>query len=116
VGLPGFLVGGVVLSGFFSLIGRGISAAVENDVARVVLASVAAGIMLALAWIALYAASIARRRIRLTTQQPVSVLYDVLGAAGNPPRDRSYQFAALAIFFMLLAALAIPVVVSVFVA
>lgn len=115
VALPGFLLGGVVLSGLFSLIGRGVSAAVENDVARIVLAIVAAAMMLALAWVALYAASIARRRIRLTTQQPVSVLYAVVGAAGDPPRDRSYQFAVLAIIFMLLAVLAIPVVVSVFV-
>ncbi|MDF2732922.1 MAG: hypothetical protein K0S92_1555 [Desertimonas sp.] len=115
VALPGFLLGGVVLSGLFSVIGRGMSAAVENHVARIVLAVVAAVILLGLSWVAIYAASIARRRIRLTTQQPVGVLYDVIGAAGNPPRDRSYQFAVLAIIFMLLAVLAIPVVVSVFV-
>jgi hypothetical protein len=115
VALPGFLLGGVVLSGLFSLIGRGMSAAVENHAARIVLAIVTAVILLALSWVAIYAASIARRRIRLTTQQPVGVLYDVIGAAGNPPRDRSYQFAVLAIIFMLLAVLAIPVVVSVFV-
>ena len=115
IGLPGFLLGGAVLSGLFSLIGRGISAAVENGAARIVLALLAAGILLGLSWVAIKAASIARRRIQLTIEQPARVLYDVIGAAGDPPRDRSYSFAVLAIVFLLLAALAIPVVVSVFV-
>jgi hypothetical protein len=115
VGLPGFLVGGAVLSGLFSLIGRGVSAAVGNGVVRIVLALLAAGILLGLSWVAIKAASIARRRIQLTIEQPARVLYDVIGAAGDPPRDRSYSFAVLAIVFLLLAALAIPVVVSVFV-
>ena len=70
--------------------------------------------MLGLSWVAIYAASVARRRIRLTTEQPVQVLYDVIGAAGSPPRDQSYVFAVVAIMLLLLAALAIPVVVSVF--
>lgn len=115
IGLPGFLVGGAVLSGLFSLIGRGMSAAVENHAARIVLALLAAGLLLGLSWVAIKAASIARRRIQLSIEQPVRVLYDVIGAAGDPPRDRSYSFAVLAIIFLLLAALAIPVVVSVFV-
>jgi hypothetical protein len=113
IGLPGFIVGGAVLSGLFSLIGRGISAAVENRAARIVLALLAAGVLLGLSWVAIKAASIARRRIQLATEQPARVLYDAVGAAGHPPRDRSYHFAVLAIVFLLLAALAIPVIVSV---
>ena len=115
IGLPGFLVGGAVLSGLFSLIGRGMSAAVENRAAWIAPALLAAGILLGLSWVAIKAASIARRRIQLTIEQPARVLYDVIGAAGDPPRDRSYSFAVLAIVFLLLAALAIPVVVSVLV-
>jgi len=113
IGLPGFLLGGAVLSGLFSLIGRGISAAIDNSAARVVLALLAAAILLGLSWVAIKAASIASRRIQLTIEQPARVLYDVIGAAGNPPRDSSYTFAVLAIVFLLLAALAIPVVVSI---
>jgi len=115
VGLPGFLVGGVVLSGLFSLIGRGTTAAIGNRVARIVLTLLVVAILLGLSWVALKAASIARKRIRLSTEQPARVLYGVIGAAGNPPHDRSYQFAVLAIIFLVLAVLAIPVVVSVFI-
>lgn len=115
VGLPGFLVGGVVLSGLFSLIGRGMDAAIGNRIARIVLALLIVAILLGLSWVAIKAASIARKRIRLSTEQPARVLYDVVGAAGNPPHDRSYQFAVLAIIFLVLAVLAVPLVVSVFV-
>jgi hypothetical protein len=115
VGLPGFLIGGAALSGLFSVIGRGLSSAFQNEISRIALGIAIGLVMLGLSWVALYAASVARRRIRLTTQQPVQALYDVIGAAGSPPRDQSYLFAVVAIVLLLLAALAIPIVVSVFV-
>ena len=89
--------------------------ALATDLAfsRVQLGIVLGALLLGLSWVALYAASIARRRIRLTTDQPIKVLYDVIGAAGDPPRDQSYLFALVAIVLLMLAALAIPVVVSV---
>lgn len=113
VGVPGFLLGGAVLSGLFSLIGNLISRLVEDTVGRIILGVVLGGLLLGLSWVALFAASIARRRIRLTTQQPVQVLYDVIGAAGEPPKDHSYKFAVIAIVLLVLASLAIPVAVSV---
>jgi hypothetical protein len=114
IGIPGFLIGGAALSGLFSVIGKALSAAIEDETGRIALGVALGLVMLGLSWVALYAASVARRRIRLTTQQPVQVLYDVIGAAGKPPHDQSYLFALLAIVLLLLAALAIPVVVSVF--
>jgi hypothetical protein len=114
IGVPGFLIGGAALSGLFSVIGKGLSAAIEDETGRIALGIALGLVMLGLSWVALYAASIARRRIRLTTEQPVQVLYDVIGAAGKPPHDQSYLFALLAIVLLLLAALAIPVIVSVF--
>jgi hypothetical protein len=114
IGVPGFLLGGAVLSGLFSAIADATSSAFESTVSRIVLGALIGLLMLGLSWVALYAASIARRRIRLTTQQPIKVLYDVIGAAGDPPRDRSYHFAIVAIVLLALAALAIPIAVSVF--
>ena len=113
VGVPGFLLGGAVLSGLFSVIGKGLSSVIESSPGRISLGVVVGALMLCLSWVALYAASIARRRIRLTTDQPIRVLYDVIGAAGDPPRDQSYLFALIAIVLLVLAALAIPIVVSV---
>ena len=114
VGVPGFLLGGAALSGVFSLIGKGLSSAIEDGTGRLILGIVVGTVMLSLSWVAIYAASIARRRIRLTTQQPVQALWDTLGAAGDPPRDHSYHFALIALILLALSALAVPLVVSAF--
>jgi hypothetical protein len=113
VGVPGFLLGGAVLSGLFSLIGSALSRAIEDTAGRVALGLVAGTMLLALSWIALYGASIARRRIRLTTEQPVAALWDVVGAAGKPRQDQSFLFASIAIVLLVLASIAVPVIVSV---
>jgi len=111
IGIPGFLLGGAALSGLFSALGGAITQLVGDRTGRIAL-SVAGGlVLLGLSWVALYAASIARRRIRLTTQQPVQALWDTIGAAGDPPRDHSYQFALVAIVLLVLASIAVPIIV-----
>jgi hypothetical protein len=114
VGVPGFLLGGAALSGVFSLVAEALSSAVKDDSGRIILGVATAALMLGLSWVAIYAASIARRRIRLTTQQPIQALWDTIGAAGDPPRDHSYQFALIALILLALAALAVPLIVSAF--
>ena len=114
IGVPGFLLGGAALSGVFSLVAEALSSAVKDDRGRIILGIATASLMLGLSWVAIYAASIARRRIRLTTQQPIQVLWDTIGAAGDPPRDHSYQFALIALILLALAALAVPLIVSAF--
>jgi len=114
VGVPSFLIGGAALSGLFSLIANGLTSAIDDSTGRIVLGVVTAVLMLSLSWVAIYAASIARRRIRLTTEQPMRALWDTIGAAGDPPRDHSYTFALVALILLALAALAIPLVVSAF--
>lgn len=111
LGLPTFLLGGAFLSSVFSLLGRAVGAvfgeggAVPLQVGVVVLI---VAVLLALAWVILYAAAVSRRRIRLTVDQPLRALYDTIGACGDPPRDRSYDFALYALIFLLLAALVVP--------
>lgn len=112
IGVPGFLLGGAVLSGLFSLIAQGITAAIGSSTARIVVGVVAFVLLSGLSWVALFAAGVARRRIRLSTDQPMKVLWEVVGAAGNPPRDHSFKFAVIAIVLLLLAVAAIPIVVS----
>lgn len=114
VGVPGFLLGGAALSGVFSLVAEALSSAIEDDRGRIILGVATAALMLSLSWVAIYAASIARRRIRLTTEQPMRALWDTIGAAGDPPRDHSYTFALIALILLALAALAVPLIVSAF--
>ena len=61
-----------------------------------------------LAWAALYSAGVARRRIRLSTDQPMKALWETIGACGNPPKDSSYDFATYAIILLTLAWVLVP--------
>ena len=55
-----------------------------------------------------YAAGVARRRIRLSTDQAIKALYETIGACGNPPKDDSYNFAIYAIVLLALAWILVP--------
>lgn len=65
-----------------------------------------------LAWVALYAAGVARRRIRLSTDQQIRALWEAVGAAGDPPRDESYNFAVYAIVLLIVAAIVVPAAIG----
>ncbi|BAN01699.1 DUF4199 domain-containing protein [Ilumatobacter coccineus] len=108
VGVPTFLLGGAILSTILSTIVSLISAALDTTLGVVIAGVVVVLLLGSLSWAALYAAAVARRRIRLTTDQPIQALYDTIGAAGDPPRDQSYNFAVIAIVLLVLAVVVIP--------
>jgi hypothetical protein len=109
LGLPTFLLGGAFLSGVFGGLQSLIRAAFGNAVLTVILALLFGLLLAGLSWTVIYAAATARRRIRTAVDQPLRALYETIGAAGNPPRDQSIQFAVIALVFTVLAAVVIPV-------
>lgn len=111
LGLPTFLLGGAFLSGIISGLVNLIRAALGNRVLVVIVALVTVMVLGALAWVALYAAGVARRRIRLSTDQPITALYETIGAAGKPPQDESYNFAVYAIALLVVAAVVVPLAI-----
>ena len=108
LGLPTFLLGGAIISTIFSGIQAFIRWAFSDTTGSVILAAVLAVVFGALAWAALYAAGVARRRIRLSTDQPIRALWETIGACGNPPKDSSYDFAVYAIVLLTLTWLLVP--------
>jgi hypothetical protein len=108
LGAPTFLLGGAILSTITTLFDRAWTAAISNTIGRVVGAAVLGVLFAGLGWCALYSASIARRRIRLSTDQAMRALWETIGACGNPPKDESYDFAVYAIVLLVLAWIAIP--------
>jgi hypothetical protein len=108
LGLPTFLLGGAFFSGIASAIGGAVTSLLSNKVGIVVLALVAGLLFAALAWVVLFSAGVARRRIRMSLDQPLKALYETIGACGNPPRDQSYDFALYAIVFTVLAWVVVP--------
>ena len=63
----------------------------------------------AASWIVVRGAATARHRIRLTTHRPISALYETIGRCGNPPGDQSTVFIVIALILGVVAALALPV-------
>ncbi|MEY4173617.1 MAG: hypothetical protein RI900_782 [Actinomycetota bacterium] len=109
LGLPTFLLGGAAISSIVSALQRLLDWAFKPGV-EIILFAVSAGmVFVGLAWAALYSAGVARQRIRLSTEQPMKALWETIGAAGNPPRDGSYNFAVYAIVFLALAWILVPV-------
>ncbi len=111
LGLPTFLLGGAVLSSIVSGLRALSDWALARVPALVVFAVVLAIVFAGLAWAALYAAGVARRRIRLSTDQPMKALWETVGAAGNPPKDGSYDFAVYAIILLVLLWVMIPLTI-----
>jgi len=116
LGLPTFLLGGAILSSIISGVRALIDWAFGGVVQGVVLAGVGGLVFGFLAWAALYSAGIARRRIRLCTDQPMRALWETIGAAGNPPKDSSYDFAVYAIVLLVLAWVLVPLAIWLMVA
>jgi hypothetical protein len=81
----------------------------ENQYAVVGVAAVIVGVLACLAWVALFSAAVARRRINLSTDQPVNALWSTIGAGGKPPRDESFNFALYAIALLILASIIVPI-------
>jgi hypothetical protein len=108
LGVPTFLLGGAILSSVVSGLRIFFTWAISGVVGVIVLTLVLAVVFAGLAWAALYAAGVARRRIRLSTEQPIKALFETIGACGNPPKDDSYTFAIYAIVLLVLAWILIP--------
>ena len=109
LGLPTFLLGGAFISSVVGALGNAVRNAVHSRIG-VIAFTVAAGLVLAaLSWVVLFSAGVARRRIRLSMDEPLKALYETIGACGNPPRDESTSFAVYALIFLVVAWIVIPV-------
>lgn len=111
LGLPTFLVGGAALSGITSGLSNIASSALQSLLGKIVFGVIVTLLLLASAWVVLYAAAVSRRRIRTSTDQSIKALYETIGACGDPPRDQSYNFAIYAIVLLTLAWIVVPVVI-----
>ena len=111
LGLPAFLLGGAILSTVISTVRAFVIWALSGVVGIIVFTVVLLLVFASLAWAALNGAGVARRRIRLSTEQPVKALYETVGACGKPPSDDSYTFAVYAIILLVLAWILVPAAV-----
>jgi len=107
-GLPAFLVGGAAVSAASSTL-REITG---SRLVLLVVAAVTVALAIAAFWCVITAAAIARRRTRIALDAPLRALYATIGAAGDPPRDRSREFVVYAVLLLALAWIVLPVAVT----
>ena len=111
LGRPTFLLGGAALTSIASGLQSLTRSAMDSTLGVSILGFIAVFVLGALSWVALYSAGVARRRIRLSTDQPMKALWETIGAAGRPPRDESYNFAVYAIILLVLAWIVVPLAI-----
>ena len=107
-GLPAFLVGGAALS----VVSSSIQEVTRSRLVLLVVAGVTAALAVAAFWCVINAAAIARRRTRIALDAPLRALYATIGAAGDPPRDRSRDFVVYAVLLLALAWVVVPVALT----
>ncbi len=91
LGLPSFVVGGVLVPIVLALVRLIQSLSLTQWWASTLVAVVGALVVLLVSAVVLRGAAMASRRIRLATRAPLQALWDALGSAGNPPRDQSLK-------------------------
>ena len=108
LGLPTFIFGGAIFTSLASGLRSLSELALGNSIGLAGFAAVLVAIFLLLSWLALYSSGIARKRIKISIDQPIKALYETIGFAGKPPRDESGNFAVFAIIFLALSWLIVP--------
>jgi len=111
-GLPTFLLGGAVVSSVAGALGATIRTITSSQILIAISSLISLVIILGGAWTILRGTAVARKRIRMTTDQPMSNLYQVLGNCGQPPRDQSKIFAIIALLLMIIAWVIVPLALA----
>jgi len=106
--LPVFLLSGAFLSGVLSVAQRALEPAFGNLLLSALLGVAVAVVLAGIAGTVLLAASVSRLRLRMTLARPLANLYRTLGSAGEPPEDRCFAVAILALAFFAVAAIVVP--------
>jgi hypothetical protein len=103
-GLPAFLVGGAA----FSLVSSTVQEVTGSRWVLLVVAAVTAALAVAAFWCVVSAAGVARRRTRIALDAPLRALFETIGAAGDPPRDKSRDFVVYAVLLLAVAGVVVP--------
>ena len=107
--LPTALAGGAAASSLAQAFRGAGSAAFGSRGGLIVGGLVAFVLLVAVSWLVLHGAAIARRRIRLSLDRPLGALWETVGWCGKPPKDNARTFAAVAIAITVVGWLVIPI-------
>jgi hypothetical protein len=113
IGLPTFVIGGVLVPVTLSVLNISSKIAVGSWPAAVAAGVVSALIVVAISWVLLRGAAMASRRIRLAAERPIEAVWRAVGNCGKPPEDQSRRIATVGIVLSIAAWIVIPVIVGI---
>jgi hypothetical protein len=113
IGLPTFVIGGVLVPIGLSILNLSSRIAVKTWPAAIVAGLVSALIVVGIAWVLLRGSAMASRRIRLAAEQPMAAVWRVVGSCGEPPEHQSRKLATIGIVLSVAAWIVIPVAVGI---
>ena len=100
--LPAFLFGGAILSPIVGVVQNAIGS-LANETIRVALLIILFLLLSLVSWVLVHGSAVARRRIRLTAENPVKALYQVIGRCGHPPNNMSTVFAVISLILTIVS-------------
>lgn len=106
--LPAFLFGGAILSPVIGVVQNAIGS-FKNQTLRIILLVVLFLLLSFVSWVLVHGSAVARRRIRLTAENPVNALYQVIGRCGEPPRNMSTVFAVISLILTIVSLIVVVV-------
>jgi hypothetical protein len=112
IGLPTFVIGGVLLPVTISIWNLTSDVALSNWWAATIGGVVSALIGVGISWVMLRGAAMANRRIRLAAEQPLQAVWAAIGNCGRPPKNQSRQFAIVGIALSIAAWIVLPLLIT----
>jgi hypothetical protein len=106
--ITGLLLGGAALSFLGAAVSSVLDAINAHWWALLLTVLVFVAIALATCWVLIRSAATARRRIRITIDQPLAALYETVGGAGEPPDDPTRQFTLYSLLALIVGWVVVP--------
>jgi hypothetical protein len=112
IGLPSFVIGGLLIPVFATGWRLAQGVAFRNWWVALATGLVTALVVVGGSWVILRGAAMASRRIRLSTRPALGEVWRTVGNCGTPPKDKSRQFAIVAISLTVGAWIVLPAAVA----
>ena len=112
IGVPSFVIAGLLIPLGATLWRLLTGFTFENWWVAALVGLIGVAIGLGLAWIVLRGTALASSRIRVAVREPLQAVWDDIGNCGAAPRDRSRNFAAIAIVLAVGVWIVLPTLVA----
>lgn len=113
LGVPTFVIGALLIPLGATIYRITTGFAFQRWEAAAIVGAIGVAIGLGVSWIVLRGTAMASRRIRLSTRAPLEEVWKSVGYCGKPPKDRSRNFAIVAITLTIGVWIILPTIVGI---